>query len=436
MFNSLATSLEEMDIDSEARATTELKATIQDLLDRCRSLHYEVETYVAAVEANQKLAKLSNPVEYRSLRNDFKHELAFLNKLVGTKLSEEKARNYIVSSNLLYYEALWSAAKRSSGLLAFRKYFFWNRRKEGGPSQGLGLAKGSQTKGKSSALVDIVAMDGLEWVRVSTTSEKRLLFDLAKMGWHQNDSDSDDEMADTTSISWEDEDDEDQVDIVKNARELARAARANPIRGHPPRVHFVLTRVELGKTKEVDAVIQKIRDTGAIVQCANDIPDPPSLQEALPNLLVDRSRTLSDIINIDCTILLALISDISHTQCPILDWYPGEVRAQIKEEETEKLLATHLYPTIGSHQMVCTREAAEQMNQIVDTLATDTEKERAKLLLAQGDYEGSAPQALLRAWDAMSDHTIPEGFKLPIKVVSSSLENSIGKSSRNIPAKP
>jgi hypothetical protein len=425
MIDSLASNLNAMDIGSESKAASELKVTIQDLVVRGQRLYNEIEIYVAAVEANQKLAKISNPVEYRSLRNDSKHELAFLNKLLGTNLTEEKAHNYIISSNLLYYEALWSAAKRTSSLLAFRKYFFWNRQKEGYRSQGMIFSKGSQHKGKTSALVDIVSMDGMEWVRVSTTSEKRLLFDLAKLGWHNNSDDSDDEMLDALAANWEDEDDEDQVDIVKNARELARAARANPVRGRPPRVRFVLTRVELGKTKEVDAIIQKIRDTGAVVQCANEIPDPPSLQDALPNLLVDRSRALSDTINIDCTILLALISDISHTQCPILDWYPGEVRAQIKEEETEKLLTTHLYPAIGSHQMICTSEAAEQMNQIVNTLATDTERERANLLLAQGDREGSSPEILLQAWDAMSDYSVPEGFKMPIQVVSSSLEQSL-----------
>ncbi|KAF2794279.1 hypothetical protein K505DRAFT_275421 [Melanomma pulvis-pyrius CBS 109.77] len=427
MAHSLASSMGEMDIDSEARSE-DLKATVQDLVDRCKRLHDEVEVYISAVNANQKLAKIQNPVEYRSLRNDFKNELAFLNKLVGTNLSEQKVRNYIVSSNLLYFEALWSAAKRTSGLLSFRKYFFWNRQKEGSQSRGLSLAKGSQKKGKSAALVDIVAADGMNWVRVSTTSEKRLLFDLAKLGW-QNDSDSDDDdMPDAQATSWEDDDDdEDQVGIVKNARELARAAHANPIRGRPPLVHFILTRIQSGKTKEVDAVIQKIRETGAVIQCANEIPDPPSLEAALPNLLVDRSRTLSHTINIDCTILLALISDISHTQCPILDWYPGEVRAQIKEEETEKLLATHLYPTIGSHPMVCTREAAEQMYQIVDTLATDTEKERANLLLAQGDHENSSSEDLVRAWTAMSDHTIPEGFNIPIQVVDNNMEETIAK---------
>ncbi|KAF2189070.1 hypothetical protein K469DRAFT_702798 [Zopfia rhizophila CBS 207.26] len=419
--------LENLEIaPSNETTSTDLKATVQDLISRCKAIHEEVETYVAAVDANQKLARTQNPVEYRSLRSDFKNELGFLQKLSTSNLSEERARHYIVSSNLVYYEALWDAAKRSSGLLSFRKYFFWNRQKEGHKAayQGLNLGKGSQVKGKSAALVDIVAADGMEWVRVSTISEKRLLFDLAKLGW-MNDSDEDEDMDDQSRM--DEEDDEDEVDIVKHARDLARAAKANPIRGRSPKVRFVLTRIESGHLKEVDAVVDKVRATGATVQCANEIGPSPLLSSVLPELLVDRSRTLSKILNIDCTILLALVSDISHAQCPILDWYPGEVRAQIKEETQEKLLPTHLYPAIGSHPMVCTQEAADQMNLIVDTLATDTEKARANILLQQNNHESTDPTELVKAWAELSDHPVPDGFSLPISVVPSNLDDAMQK---------
>jgi hypothetical protein len=374
-----------------------------------------VETYVAAVIVKQKQTRVQHPVEYRNLRNDFKNELAFLKKIAGANMDEEKARHFIVSSNLLYYEALWSAAKRSSGLQAFRKYFYWDKR-----GKNTGKGKGGASKGKTNALADIVADEGGEWLRVSTLSEKRLLFDLAKLGW-MNDSDSDEDMPDAQPDIEDDDDDEDQVDIVRNARQLARAARANPIRGRPPKVRFVLTRIVAGKTKEIDNILDKIRATGAIVHCANDIPPTPPLEQVLPNLLIDRSRALSDTLNIDCTILLALISDISHRECPILDWYPGEVRAQIKEEAEEHLLPTHLYPAIASHQMVTTQEAADQMNVIVQTLATDAEKTRADLLLAQGEYKAKTREELVTEWATMSDHSLPEDFQLPIRIVQSDM---------------
>lgn len=401
-----------------------LEAIVQDLIHRCTTLYEEVEVYVEAVIERQKATRVQHPVEYRNLRNDFKNELAFLKKIVNSNKTAEKIRHFIVSSNLTYYEALWGAAKRSRGLQAFRKYFFWDRHKAPAGKRtlkGLSLGKGGVGKGKTAALVDIVADEGREWIRVSTVSEKRIIFDLAKLGW-VNDSDSDDDMADERPSKWEDEDDEDQVDVVRNARELARAANANPVQGRPPQVRFVLTRITAGRMKEVDSIIAKIRATGAIVQCAEDTPPSRPIESVLNELLVDRTRALSETLNIDCTVLLALVSDISHKPCPILDWYPGEVKAQIKEEAGENLLPTHLYPAIGSHAMVCTQEAADQMNLIVETLATDAEKRRAQLLLAQGDCEGRTSEELTAEWASMSDHESPAGFTLPIRVVSSNID--------------
>mgnify|MGYP004515324429 CR=1 FL=1 len=437
MAESISTDFSNLDLETDATSISnfssaskdgeDLDATVQNLVDRCKSLSDEVEAYVEAVIERQKATRVQHPVEYRNLRNDFKNELAFLKKITSSGMTEEKVRHFIVSSNLTYYEALWGAAKRSCGLQAFRKYYFWDRHKAPAGKRtlkGLSLGKGGVGKGKSAALVDIVADEGREWIRVSTVSEKRIIFDLAKLGW-VNDSDSDDDMSDARPSDWEDEDDEDQVDVVRNARELARAARANPVRGRPPKVRFVLTRIVAGKTKEVDGIIAKIRATGAIVQCAEDILPTQPLQGVLNNLLVDRTRALSETLNIDCTVLLALVSDISHKPCPILDWYPGEVQAQIKEEAGENLLPTHLYPAVGSHSMVCTQEAADQMNLIVDTLATDEEKRRAQLLVAQGDCEDRSSEDLVAEWASMSDHSVPAGFKLPIRVVPSNIDTIV-----------
>jgi hypothetical protein len=434
MADNITQGLNHVQLDADPPVThgatprAELEATIAGLIERGKSLNGEVELYVSAALEKEKVGKVYHPVEYRTLRNDMRNELAFLNKLADSNIDKDKARHYIVSSNLPYYEALWSAAKRSSGLQCFRKYFYWDRRNapagkptNNGTKKGSGPASKTQPKKKAMAIVDIVAEEGMEWIRVSTVSEKRILFDLAKLGW-MNDSDSEDEDAPEERLNDDEEDDEDQIDVVRNARELARAARANPIRGRPPKVHFVLTRVYPGKTPAIDMIINKIRATGAIVQCGDDIPSSLPINEVLPQLLIDPSRALSKTLNIDCTILLALISDISHKPCPILDWYPGEVIAQIKEEADEHLLPTHLYPAIGSHPMVCTKEAADQMNLIVQTLATDTEKLRADLLLGQDDQAGRSSEQLISDWAAISDHQLPSGFTLPIAVQSFDLD--------------
>lgn len=404
------------------------QATAQNLVRRCKEMLAEVEQWVEALH-EKKLSKGERAVEYRALRNDIRSELSFLEKLSEMDGSEEKAYQYLVSSNLLFFEALWAAAKRTSGLLCFRKNFFFNKATHNsqGANQGGSLGNSRVSRrapgSKGVALVDIVSCDGLEWTKVSTISEKRLLFDLAKLGW-QNDgfSDDDEDGAEDHRNTSIDSDNEDEVPLVKSAKDLAKAAASNRTMGKHPRVVFVLPRIESGRITAIDNFLNKIRATGAIVQCADDLEPAPPLESVLPKLLVDRSRNLSETLNIDCTILLAIISDISHSEVPMQDWFPRAVRAQIKAEAEDRLLPTQLYPTMDSHPMVCTTEAAVQMKEIVATIGTDTEKARAQILL--GEDEEKPRDELLKEWRQLSEYQVPEGLQLPIKVVKREVEGA------------
>jgi hypothetical protein len=430
MADSIAQGLSNLSVNGDKPTSTtqkdDMQAAIAALFERGQRMNDEMELFVSAVIEKEKVAKRFAPVEYKNIRNDMRTELATLKRLAEGSMSEDKARHYMVSSNLAYYEALWSAAKRSTGLQSFRKYYFLNGQTV--PANTLTQkqvsmgSKGIQTS-RVAAMVDIVAAVGAKWIRVSTVAEKTILHDIAKLGWI-NDSESEDEDLPARSPN-DDEDDENQIQLVRTARELARVARANPVHGRPPKIHFILTRLVPGQSPVIDVVINKIRATGAFVECGDDIPPTPPFEDALPQLLLDRSRALSNTLNMDCTIMLALISDISHKACPILDWYPREVVAQINQEAEEQLLPTHLYPAIENHPMVCTEEAANQVNIIVQTLATKTEKLRADLLLGQGDQKGRPSEELIAEWTAISDHRIPPGFTLPVKVEAIDLDNII-----------
>lgn len=75
--------------------------------------------------------------------------------------------------------------------------------------------------------------------------------------------------------------------------------------------------------------------------------------------------------------------------------------------------------------MVTTQEAVDQMNLIVDTLATDKEKIRANILLGQRDRQIVLPKDLLQEWQHLSDHPAPEGFQLPIRVETSNVKQRL-----------
>lgn len=71
MTSSLASSFSNLDLDTDATSVTsigsnvDVEAAIQGLIDCCKTLHDEVETYIAAVVEAQKRAGLKNLVEYR-----------------------------------------------------------------------------------------------------------------------------------------------------------------------------------------------------------------------------------------------------------------------------------------------------------------------------------------------------------------------------------
>jgi hypothetical protein len=214
--------------------------------------------------------------------------------------------------------------------------------------------------------VDIVAQNGLEWVRVCSSTEKKLLFDLAKLGW-QNDSESDSEedfdSANNTSGSSKIIDGDDSLELLRDAHKLAHAAQANPLRGQTPKVRFVMTRVSSGRVKEIDAILNKVRMTGALVQCSEDIPDTVDLNTVLPRMQPGPMPSISEVLNVDYTILRGLVSDISHGECALEEDQVRQVRESIEIEMTEKFLLDVFYPIVASAPMVCTTETVEQLYQ-------------------------------------------------------------------------
>jgi len=212
---------------------------------------------------------------------------------------------------------------------------------------------------KRSALVDIVAEDGEEWIKVSTITETRLLFEKAKAGWEGADSDDDTEgevedggkvlangASPISGTSWRDEDDDDdRVELLKTAEDLQKAARKVRIRYKHPRIHFVLPKISAGHSSDIDAILGSIRATGATIQCGASSPSisptstSPSTNGAHPfpwaHLLPDPLAHLTPTLNIDCTILLALVSDLSHSTLPPSQTFHRAIRRQIDLEAEE-----------------------------------------------------------------------------------------------------
>lgn len=245
---------------------------------------------------------------------------------------------------------------------------------------------------------------------MSTITERRLVMEMAKNGWNWGGSDGEDEDFDTST---KDNDDMD-IPIVKMAITLANLAKESRIRYRTPHVHFVLTRINPGN-KDIDTVLNHIRATGATITTADQVLPAPPIEDVLEDLVVDERKFFSETVNICCTILLAVVSDISHGQVQEEAWFNRNIRRQIEIEDKEHLMQNTLWPTMVGRNLVCTKIATQRMREIVDLIGTDSEKERTRLFM--GDDPSKSPQQLLKEFQKLSAYPIPPDWRLPIKIV-------------------
>jgi hypothetical protein len=317
----------------------------------------------------------------------------------------------MTSSNLPYYEALWSVAKTCEGISGFRRQFFTEPKlKRRTPS----AAKGNQTTNSKTAtavirktIVDIIGRNDLEWVKICTMSENSMVHELAKQGWVDDSEDEDDDPGF-----------DDSNGLLKQMASIVQASRHEMARYQNPTVRLVLTK--LRKDTSAAKLLQKIRDMGVTVQTAEELPPPtPISQEVLDRMTADEKLNFSDTLNIDCSILLGFASDISHHGITDEEWHHATITEQIDSERKVKYMTRTLWPICGSRKLVCTREAANKMLQIVSTIATDTERARTALILGT---DGLTREQTVAEFQKLTDYQVPQDWQIPLDVVDVDLQ--------------
>ncbi len=313
--------------------------------------------------------------------------------------------------------------------MTFNKRFYWDN---------LPTRDSKKAAERRCALVDIVAQDGEEWIKVSTIAVDRLKFEIAKAEWEAADSSaSEEEVEDddppvngTTNgrLGPSKDDDLARIELVKVADDLSRAANANRIHYKHPQVRFVLPKISSEPPPELVPVLARIRSTGAIVDLGfQPVPLEDLDTKVFPHLLPSPHPPLTDTINVDCTILLALVSDLSHTaNHPILPGYNAAISKQIEIETRDHLLPSSLWPAMADKDLICTQEAAKRMKEIVDTIGMPKERARTELLLAHNDQNQNEQKrkSLQKAFAEYTDYTVPETWRLPIRIVNATVSDA------------
>ncbi|KAK4870616.1 hypothetical protein LT330_004964 [Penicillium expansum] len=473
-----STSDKESDNDNTSTATAKPEPSSRTSTALSAQLNQECNDLLSQVDAYQSLlaSTLRNPqlVEVRQFRSSVLSELRMLEKLGkqieeaigGTSAGPEtngtedgvtgsrdpdlelRLVHALRSSNLPFYQAVWRIASGScSGLVALGRRFYWDRetkmterKSASGKEKGGGAAQPVKQPNKDkrkSVFVDIVADDGEEWVKVSTISESRLLFEMAKKGW-EGDSDED-EWSDggkgRTILQNFDEDDDgdddDELELIKLARDLRKASDATRVRYRHPRLRVVIPKIEEGSVPEIDAVLNEMRSYGIRVDCLGSLP--AETRTGLAHLLPQPFKNFTSTLNVDCTLLLALVSDLSHIKdIPVSPHFHKAIVRQIEVEREKPLLTSELWPSMDGRELLSTTAAAVRFREIVDTIGTETEKSRSRMLLGDSPYEQLDCEALLQKFQELSDYQVPANWRLPIKVVESQQVIDAAKTQGNL----
>ncbi|CAI7584605.1 unnamed protein product [Penicillium glandicola] len=444
--------------EPSSRTSTTLSAQLKQ---ECNDLLSQIDAYQSLVASTLRNPQL---VEVRQFRSSVVSELRMLEKLGrqieeaigdtaagpetnrtedGTTIQplpkvsrdpdlEMRLVHALRSSNLPFYQAVWRIASGScSGLVALGKRFYWGgetkateRKSASGKGKG-GVAQPEKQPNKDkrkSVFVDIVADDGEEWVKVSTLSESRLLFEMAKKGW-EGESDED-EWSDNggkgrtilQNFDEEDGDDDDELELIKLARDLRKASDATRVKYRHPRLRVVIPKIEEGSVPEIDAVLNEMRTYGIRVECQGSLPT--ETRTGLAHLLPQPFKNFTSTLNVDCTLLLALVSDLSHIKdIPLSPHFHRAIVRQIEVEREKPLLTSELWPSMNDRELLSTTEAAVRFREIVETIGTETEKSRTRMLLGDPPYEQLDRETILQKFQELSDYEVPANWKIPIKVV-------------------
>ena len=140
-----------------------------------------------------------------------------------------------------------------------------------------------------------------------------------------------------------------------------------------------------------------------------------SIVEDLTTPINRRNAPLSNPVNLDTTILLALISDISnHLHTPRHPRFHPAILAQLDNEVAAPMLQTHLWPVLAGRKLVCTPSARARFDEIVDIVGSSTEKTRARIVFG----EVNTP------FSELCEHALPEaGLILPIDTLDDEYED-------------
>ncbi|KND91652.1 hypothetical protein TOPH_03686 [Tolypocladium ophioglossoides CBS 100239] len=402
----------------------------------------EIESFLARIVGRTKTPQLTGlPTFVRDVARTQRSLQSVAAELSSSSLDEETLKNRgkkveAYSINLSHSAVHWEILKRCRSFVAVNQAFQGSakvaRKKEmkqmalsGRVKQMLHRAMKEQGKIE----VDVVE-GGREWVYIKTLQEDRLARQMTDSGWSWGGYEVGD---DVNEQEWED------IPLAKQIKRLVAAAKMNRHEYRIPRVRVVLPNIGRGNNDMAVLLSQlSCMDTSVqvIIEDQNSafLSSPPQLAVAIDNLIGDEFEGLTQTLNMDHTILVDLISDLTHLRLQPQPWQADTTRQQIEEELRHGgLMVRTLYPILDGRTLVCTRESAEHFHEVLSTVGTSTERERGRLLVPFDDETRHMPRAAIRArFQSFSVHPVPPSVQIPVSVIDEdwtwpSMERAVGE---------
>ncbi|KAH6692473.1 hypothetical protein F5X68DRAFT_58730 [Plectosphaerella plurivora] len=318
--------------------------------------------------------------------------------------------------NHKFHDVVWDTAKKCHDLCGMRCEYF----------------RTTANRKAEAVIVDIVAGGGTEWIKIVTTTERRICYEMTDAGWDWEADDDDDD--DEPPLP---EDGDNEVEVARVARHLVAAARLTYVEYRRPTVKIILSRITSGSSAHVDRLLRYVRTFGGdevelSVETADQCPllqaPSPPLEVALPRLVShDPFRDFTATLNVDCSVFMALASDFSHMiitrDNPLLRSKQHHIDAGDEMEHGPRLLTT-MYPAMVGRELVCTQDAADTFLKIAYDIGTETEQARARILFKAADDEDE--DNVSREEDRrrrvaelarLSVYDVPDDLRLPIRTV-------------------
>ncbi|OAA70390.1 hypothetical protein ISF_02364 [Cordyceps fumosorosea ARSEF 2679] len=337
------------------------------------------------------------------------------------------------TTDLSHTTSRWQVLRRCASLVTVKRTF------QGVPREvrrAAVLKRGPQTGHekmmldrliKEQAKAEVTIVDrGACWIDVRWISTNRLARQMTDSGWSWGEYQSGDIV---DRDEWED------APFVKQVRRVVAAARCNRHEYRFPTIRLVLPNLTRGKNADIDVLLEQLPridpSVNLVVEDAasNFLSQPaPPLADTIRALVGSGSLQvpLTDTINLEHTVLVDLISDLTHLRLEPQPWQSRSTRAQIEEENAhaDGVMAPVLYPLLQGRRLVCTHEAANHFHAMLTTVGTATERERGRLLVpdygdgAAGSSSSPATAVLRARFDALSVRPLPADIQFPVEVLA------------------